>query len=113
MNTHIQSAHKKLTQPSSAYSLAMPPLHKQDFTFAHPPYEASFTKCLLRGVGCTGIAGKYFASVKVVVNSQKVNQKHIYTCKSCMKYIPTEEQNSLAACDKALITLKTRRGRPR
>ena len=94
MNTHIQSAHKKFTQPSSAYSLAMPPLHKQDFTFAHPPYEASFKKCLLRGVGCTGTAVKYFTSVKVVVNSQPVNQKHIYTCQSCLKYIPIEEQNS-------------------
>jgi hypothetical protein len=83
MNTHIQSAHKKFTQPPSAYSLAMPPLHKKDFTFAHPPYEVSFTKCLLRGVGCTGTATTYFTSVKVVVNSQQVNQKHIYTCKSC------------------------------
>ena len=72
----------------------MPPLHKQDFTYAHPPYEASFTKCLLRGVGCTGTAVKYFASVKVVVNSHEENQKHIYTWKSCFKYIPIEEQNS-------------------
>ena len=98
MNTHIQSAHKKFTQPSSTYSLAMPPLNKQDFTFAHPPYEASFTKCLLRGIGCTGTAAKYFTSVKVVVNSQTVNQKHIYTCQSCLKYIPIEEQNSKPSC---------------
>ena len=94
MNTHIQSAHKKFQQPSSAYSLSMPPLHKQDFTYAHPPYEATFNKCLLRGIGCTGTAVKYFTSVKVVVNSQRENQKHIYTCESCMRYIPIEEQDS-------------------
>ena len=94
MNTHIQSAHKKFQQPSSAYSLAMPPLHKEDFTYAHPPYEATFNKCLLRGVGCTGTAVKYFTSVKVLVNSQQENYRHIYTCETCMKYIPIEEQNS-------------------
>ena len=78
MNTHIQSAHKKFNQPSSAYSLSMPSLHKRYFTYAHPPYEASFTKCLLRGVDCTGAAVKSFTFMKVVVNSQRENQNRLY-----------------------------------
>ena len=55
LNTHIKSAHKVIQQTPCAHSLVMPALHKSDFTFAHPPYEASFTKCLLRGVGCTAL----------------------------------------------------------
>ena len=80
----------------------------------------------MRGVGCTGTAVKYFKSVKVLVNSQEEHHRHIYTCETCMKYIPIKEKNgkqscpvvvyhedlnvinvkSLAACDKALIASK-------
>ena len=67
---------------------------KKDFTYAHLQFEATFNKCLLRRIGCTGTAIKYFTSVKVVVNSHRENQKHICACESCMRYIPVEEQYS-------------------
>ena len=62
MNTHIQSASR-------------PPLHKQDFTYTHPPNEAAVTTLFLRGASCTSTGIKYFNSVKIVVDSQKDNQK--------------------------------------
>ena len=94
LKKHIQSAHMHVPPTHIQYSLLKLPLKKKDFDYAHPPYDPNFSKCLLRGEGCVHIASKYFSSVKVVINHQAQDHRNIYTCNSCIKFIPAEEQTS-------------------
>ena len=90
MKTHVQSAHPHKIIPQ-IHSLQKLPLQKKDFDHG-PSYDTKFTKCLLRGEGCVLVSNKYFSSVKVVINRQAIVHKHIYTCNSCIKFIPPEDQ---------------------
>ena len=75
-------------------SLSKTLLKKQDFGgYAHPPYEPSFTHCLLRGAGCLNTASQYISTANIAIKNQKVKTKHVYTCKSCTKYISLDQDS--------------------
>ena len=87
VSVHVMNLHPETFHPTET-SLLKPPLKKQDFGgYAHPPYETSFTHCLLRGAGCSSKATKYISNAKLVIANQVRQHKHIYTCNTCTKYI--------------------------
>ena len=87
VSVHVMNAHPETFYPTET-SLLKPPLKKQDFGgYAHPPYEPTFTHCLLRGAGCSSTATMYITNAKIVIANQIKQHKHIYTCNTCTKYI--------------------------